>query len=171
MNKLFLVALLLLSHWATSQSLSPTVIASAGRFAQAGGYSLSYTVGEETAIKTVTADNHILTQGFQQPEDFVDGVTQVSLPNLEIKLYPNPATETVGLWVTCLSNTGCVNLRVSLHDLLGREIKVPAEILANGNQTQYAFDLRSLAASVYFIRLQDEPGNSTKTIKFTKTSL
>lgn len=171
MNKLFIAALLLLAHATRAQSLSPTVVASGGRFAQAGGYSLSYTVGEETAIKTVQADNHILTQGFQQPEDVVDGITQVSLPNMEIKLYPNPAGETVGLWVTCLSNTGCANLRVTMHDLLGREIKVPTQILSQGNETQYVFKLNALAASVYFVRLQDESGNAIKTIKFTKTSL
>ena len=163
--------MVLLAHCAFAQSLTPTVVASAGRHAEAGGYMLSYTVGEETAIKTVNAENRILTQGFHQPEDGVTGVTELSLPQMDVKLYPNPSTENVNVWVKCLANTGCANMRVTLHDLLGREIKVATQIKTQGNEMHHAFDVRTLAASVYFVRLQDASSNSATTVKFTKTSL
>ena len=172
MNKpLYILALLMMTQWAVAQSLSPTVVASAGRHAEAGGFMLSYTVGEETAVKTAAAGNRVLTQGFHQPNDGVTGVTELTLPNMDIRLYPNPATEFVTVWVQCRANTGCANLRVTLHDLLGREIKIATQFKTQGNEVQHAFNLTTLAASVYFVRVRDESANTAKTIKFTKTSL
>jgi hypothetical protein len=56
-----------------AQTLSPSVIASGGSFRTAGGYSISYTMGEAVVA---TADNgsHFLTQGFQQPNDLSTGI-------------------------------------------------------------------------------------------------
>ena len=56
----------LISFYASAQSLSPQVIASAGGYASSGGVSLSWTLGE-TFTTTLQNGNNILTQGFQQP--------------------------------------------------------------------------------------------------------
>ncbi|MCB0810769.1 MAG: hypothetical protein KDB96_15940, partial [Flavobacteriales bacterium] len=57
----------LLSAPLSAQSLSPTVIASAGGTGTAGGVTLSWTVGE-TAVQTLDNGTNILTQGFHQAD-------------------------------------------------------------------------------------------------------
>lgn len=152
-----------------AQSLTPTVVASGGAFASNATHSLSYTVGE-LAVTTLSNANNFLTQGFQQPDDKDVGITQLEFQNLQVKLYPNPASETVNLWIKC-DNNACEHLRVSIHDLLGRELNVPGEVGQNGNERLYAFNLKSLAASMYFVRLFDETTSNARIIKFNKTSL
>jgi hypothetical protein len=171
MKRILFAALLLASHAAMAQTLGPTVIASGGRFASAGGYTLSYTVGEETAVATSQAGGFVLTQGFQQPDDKEVGVTEIGLPDMNVKLYPNPADASVSLWLQCTAPGSCANLRVTLHDLLGRTLTLPGTVATQGSESLYTFDLRSLAASVYFVRLQDPTGAFSHTIKFTKTTL
>jgi hypothetical protein len=53
-----------------AQSLSPTVIATAGDYSTASGVSLSWTLGE-IATETYTNGGYYLTQGFQQPVEAV----------------------------------------------------------------------------------------------------
>ena len=161
--------MLVLAGSARAQSLTPTVVATAGNYATGSSHTLSYTIGE-LAVTTLTSANNHLTQGFQQPEDKAVGVTQLQLPNVQVTLYPNPASETLNLWIKCNGNT-CENLTVSIHDLLGRQISVPGELQTNGNELLYAFNLKSLAASMYFVRLQDAGSSLSQIIKFNKTSL
>ncbi len=52
---------------AEAQTLSPSVIPSAGGYFSAANGSLSWTLGE-TVTPTLTAGSNMLTQGFQQPE-------------------------------------------------------------------------------------------------------
>ena len=58
---------LILWNFSFSQSLSPTLISSAGAYAAAGDITLSYSLGE-IAVTTLTTDNLVLTQGFHQPQ-------------------------------------------------------------------------------------------------------
>ena len=68
LRPLFSLPLLgLLSGSLCAQSLSPTVIASAGGTGTAGGVTLSWTVGE-TAVQTLDNGTNILTQGFHQAD-------------------------------------------------------------------------------------------------------
>jgi hypothetical protein len=72
--KLFIVILLNIAGniylVAQVQSLSPSVISIASSYYDAGSFSLSTTVGE-LLTETLTNNNNILTQGFQQP-DYTD---------------------------------------------------------------------------------------------------
>jgi len=54
---------------ANGQSISSSVVASAGGYSEAGEISLSWTLGE-LAVETFTASELILTQGFQQSKSF-----------------------------------------------------------------------------------------------------
>ena len=169
MKRLFFPLALLVATAVNAQSLTPTVVASGGTYASNGTNSLSYTVGE-VAVTTLGASSHYLTQGFQQPDDKSVGITSLEFNNLQVKLYPNPASETLNLWIKC-DNDVCGRLRVSIHDLLGRELAVPGEVLNNGNEKLFAFDVKNLAASMYFVRLQDDNRSFSQVIKFNKTSL
>lgn len=56
-----------------SQSLTLTVIASAGSYYESDNLRLSYTLGE-IAVSTLSTSNLILTQGFQQPTLIISSV-------------------------------------------------------------------------------------------------
>jgi hypothetical protein len=166
---LSLIALALWSIGLQAQSLTPQVVASAGRYTSVGGYSLSYTVGE-ASVTTLAASGHFLTQGFQQPEDKTNGVVSLKWPLLDVTLFPNPAHETLNVWVQCKDNA-CNHLHVSVVDLLGRELPLPGETSGSGNEVRYAFNVKSLSASMYFIRLQDNGRGLSQVVKFNKSSL
>ncbi|HNS18056.1 MAG TPA: T9SS type A sorting domain-containing protein [Bacteroidales bacterium] len=63
-----LLFLLSLIHWAQGQQ----VISSGGNYSEAGGISVSWTLGEPV-IATFSNDGLILTQGFQQPTMIIGG--------------------------------------------------------------------------------------------------
>src|SRR6187549_3571527 len=67
LHLLVLIVLLCAADRSLSQSLSPTVISSAGATFTAGGVQLDQTIGEP-AITTLEAGNIRLNQGFQQSE-------------------------------------------------------------------------------------------------------
>ena len=95
MKKIFplVIAFVLSFQLASSQGieLSPTVIASAGNYSEAGGISLSWTLGE-VAVTTLTQGDIVLTQGFQQSflKDVGFGVHPI---NWQIAAYPNPVVD------------------------------------------------------------------------------
>jgi hypothetical protein len=69
-------------------TLAPSVIASGGGYFEGENLSISWTLGE-LAVSTLTGDNLILTQGFQQPFDIDVGMEEHEL-NWGISVYPNP---------------------------------------------------------------------------------
>lgn len=71
MRHFYSLLFLLLAAVVSAQSLSPSVIASAGGSYASNQFSLDYTLGE-TFITTLTASNNILTQGFHQPRSVVE---------------------------------------------------------------------------------------------------
>ena len=94
---------LLFGIFSYAQTLSPEVISTAGDFFEVSGVgSLSWTLGEPV-VETFTGQSAdvILTQGFQQPEDFGVGITEVfNTGNMSFSLYPNPAINNVRIDLT-----------------------------------------------------------------------
>ena len=78
-----------------AQSLSPSVIASAGDFFSNSSGSLSFTVAEMSMVQTFTATNNVLTQGFQQPDSLSNTGIETLFGNLKVSIYPNPASRFV----------------------------------------------------------------------------
>ncbi len=68
--------------------LTPTVISSAGNFHKTESMSLSWTLGE-VAVTTLSGDNLVLTQGFQQPFGGTVGIEPDPI-KWQISAYPNP---------------------------------------------------------------------------------
>ncbi len=95
--------------------LSPTVIASAGNYSEAGGISLSWTLGE-IAVSTLEQGDLILTQGFQQA--YVEGVGIGLDPiDWQIIAYPNPVSEELSIQFDVLEPT---NFWIEIQDVTGR---------------------------------------------------
>jgi hypothetical protein len=146
---LFSVALGLSILSVKAQSLSPQVIASSGAFSVAGGYSLSYTVGEMSAIQTYSAGGAILTQGFQQPNDIVSGLLDIQKDiNGTFVLYPNPAIEQ--LWFG-YEFDGQGSVEVSLYDVTGRQLDYSLIENYNSGKVTHSLNSSAYAAGQYML--------------------
>ncbi|MCW5906294.1 MAG: T9SS type A sorting domain-containing protein [Chitinophagales bacterium] len=137
--------------WMSAQSLSPTVISSTGGFSSNANGSLSYTVGEMTMVQTFSAGGNILTQGFQQPNDQVVGLLDMTKDDFgSFVVYPNPAVD--NLWFGYqFPEPGRVALAV--YDVLGQKMAD----LYNGNydmgKTTDGFAVANFSAGTYFLSL------------------
>jgi len=138
---------------ALAQSLSPTVVASAGNHAVAGNVQLSYTVGE-VVVTTATGGSSILTQGFHQPVDVSVGITEGNFEG-RISVFPNPASREVFVE----AESEYQNIQGTLTDMQGRVVK---EFTMQGKD-KTSFNVEEYAAATYHLSLTGS-GN-----KFRKT--
>ncbi|MCX6290756.1 MAG: T9SS type A sorting domain-containing protein [Bacteroidetes bacterium] len=138
-------------YHARSQTLSPSVLASSGGYYTASGYSLSSTVAEMTMVTTVSSGSFILTQGFQQPEDF--GVRVAELPQESgVTLFPNPNHGSLALLMNLQKDA---DVLVKVFDAIGREVYFDKFKHVTGIN-QYSLDLSSLTDGMYWIEVLAE---------------
>jgi hypothetical protein len=91
MRKILTIAcsVLFFSIYSQAQlSIEPSVVASSGNYYESSSMTISWTVGE-LAITTLTGNNLILTQGFQQPTIMGTGIDKDEFDG-KIFVYPNP---------------------------------------------------------------------------------
>ena len=79
--------------------------------------------------------------------------------NTNITAYPNPSTGFVTLSGLQLAE------KVSVYDVLGRQIGNSWDITANGSQT---FDISSFSAGVYMLQVNDAQGNKVAVARLVK---
>lgn len=121
MNKhqtVFTVLLGFCLQFTFAQTTSPSVISTAGGLASNEGGSLSYTIGEMAMIETFSTTAHVLTQGFQQPWDFITAVDD-PLSWLGIAVYPNPAS---GFFYVRLQSTLLTEAKLTVTDVLSSQV-------------------------------------------------
>jgi hypothetical protein len=148
-EKLFLMAIIALPVFMNAQSLSPQVISSTGGYATSPSGSLSYTVGEMTMVQTFSAGNTILTQGFQQPNDNITGLLDLTTDEFgSFVIYPNPAVD--NLWFGFqFPESGRVS--ISLTNSLGQKVADVYEAQYSNGKTVEPLSVSSYAAGVYFL--------------------
>ncbi len=120
--KKIIVLLLLVSSafFVRGQSLSPTVVASAGGYLDNGTVSLSFTVGE-VAVTTLTGGDMILTQGFQQPFELDVTAVNDKPVSWSVKTYPNPVDENLHIRFTIQKPE---DFTVVVMDITGKKVFV-----------------------------------------------
>ncbi len=138
-------ALLIAAVTARGQILSPTVLSSSGAYYSSANSSLSVTIGEMTMVETFTASSIILTQGFQQPEDFNVGIISVAEPGWNITAFPNPASNYVTVQ---LNGSAASNVSLSLYDIAG---KLVSDFGSLQNPAGTTLNLSNLAAGAYVL--------------------
>jgi hypothetical protein len=148
-NPILLFSFLLAASCMNAQSISRQVIASSGAYASAGGYSLSYTVGEMAAIQTLSAGSTILTQGFQQPNDITIGLLEIGQQaNGTFVIYPVPAVD--HLWFGYeFDERG--EVEVTLHDITGRVLDFSLRENYTPGKVTHEFDCTPYASGHYVI--------------------
>ena len=90
------------------------------------------------------------------------GISEHEFNNLNIAVFPNPVTDMVAVQVGGLVKD---NLQVDLIDVAGKSIKAT---VINAGQTLAYFDLQTVYAGVYFIKISNGENSITKKIVVTK---
>lgn len=145
----------------TAQTVSPQVVATGGNFISSSAGSISYTIGE-TVTPTLTGGSNIITQGFQQPTDIVNGLLDIDKEAAgSFSVYPIPATDK--LWYGYeFPETGRVT--IALHTLLGQAMEYTlTEAYASG-KVVHSFDCTALAAGSYILSATFTDGNDAPKI-------
>ena len=147
MKKMLAIAILFCASYAFGQQLSPEVISSAGDYQEAGGYSISWTLGEPVT-ETFTGVDNILTQGFQQTNLVVISVSET--PSLDWSVFPNPTADILNIQFPAPTSK---NLTISLFDVNGR--LVSQEVLTAGTSS-HKIDFSGFAAARYQISIGEK---------------
>lgn len=132
-----------------AQSLTPFVISSSGGFYSNSSGQLSFTTAEMTMVKTFSAGNSILTQGFQQPFDFGVFVTSEKNATSSFNVYPNPSAGDFNLLVESKSASAG---EVVVYDAMGKEVFKEKMTLMAGKQI-LPLQLSALNQGIYLLQL------------------
>lgn len=169
MKKQFILLLFCTASFSVEAQLlvTPQVIASGGGFDTTGNISISYTIGEMTAVETADNGNIYLTQGFQQPEGGAQtgvGISDISAPGYELLAYPNPNSGQFFLYVKGEMNG---RLLISVFDATARLTGIlTMEVSPAG--TKKMIDLRAHAPGLYLLRIESEDYRFSKTLRIQK---
>ena len=144
---LYLLLTCIVSQSCWAQTVSPGVISPAGGSSLNGGAMLSSTVGEMTMVKTFSAADVILTQGFQQAYDINVGIHKNNVANNTITLGPNPSRGEVQLF---FNSAAALNLTILIYDMAGKLIYQTTSRKAEHNN-YILLNLSSLAVGDYLL--------------------
>lgn len=139
-------------------AIAQEVVSSAGETQRAGRYEISWTVGEPV-IETISSDSHILTQGFHQTALTVTPVNEMVISSLELKVYPNPASENVIIQLNKLDNDPLFSLFTISGQLLVRKSILESETCIN---------LKNYSSGSYLLKISQGTQMPLKTFKIIK---
>ena len=88
--------LLVVTSFCYSQSLSRSVISPKGGFDNTDNISLEWTLGE-SFIETLTKEDVIITQGFQQ--SYNSRLLEINEYAIHIQIFPNPAISDINVYI------------------------------------------------------------------------
>lgn len=141
---LLLLFSLLSTATLAAQSVTPTVVGSAGGSGQVGEMTVMWTVGE-VAVTTLRGGDMSLTQGFHQPPPgTTDAPLEVEGP-LALSAHPNPVVDYLNVSLPEGSRGGSF----TLVDLLGRTV---LEQASAGGATAMTVDISTLPSGIYVAR-------------------
>jgi hypothetical protein len=136
---LLLTVALLASATLSAQSLTPTVIATAGFGYSSPELQVDMTIGE-TFITTLQTQDNMLTQGFHQPEASIILSVDDKEVAAVVSIFPNPATHDVNVTVN-----GAAPNEVHVFDGNGR-------VVMSAQRTS-SINIQPLAAGMYTLRV------------------
>jgi len=164
MRKLvFLFIACLVVSYANGQSVSSSVVATAGNSVETGDINVSWTVGE-VAVETLgtAGQTVVLTQGFQQGYFEITSIGDPLNSEFKINVYPNPASDFI--WID-LKSENKIDAIVEIYNMEGKLVYNKNWEFANG-PNKVALD--DFNASQYIIRVSDSSGKILQTFKLIK---
>ena len=154
----FVSAFLLLSLSSYGQTISKQVIGPAGSTYENGNNKLSSTTGEVVVGAMTSEDGSIqLGNGYYPSLDLSTLNTESPELQLQVKVYPNPTTETI-----FITHPTEQFFEVAIMDVNGKQI------LQSQYQKQQPLSLQSLASGTYFVTVTTRDSKQTNTYKIIK---
>lgn len=95
--------------------------------------------------------------------DFNDTVEDIKVPEVNVKVYPNPMVSNVSVEFLLTKEE---NVKTVIYDYLGRQIQVIANKTYYAGENTLDYDATSLISGVYIIKF--EAGSFQKSIKVVK---
>jgi len=161
---------LLFAKLSFSQRIERSLVATAGNTLTAGGYELSFSIGEVAVTvlpassfqpKDFSAFLQFASIGFQQPHVAKTGSY---LQQSWVSVYPNPAVSIVHLDVHGFEKQ--VN-QVRIIDMNGRQVLTSTNVF-NAGSTE--INISSLAVGYYIISVKEQGSNKTVSTKIFKAN-
>jgi len=131
-------ALALTAH---AQSISQDVVGTAGNEMLTPNITLSYTIGEP-AVNYWPTGGVVLTEGFQQNEVLITGISETP-EAVNVNVYPNPFS--TSFTVELNRDNGYA---FTITDALGRHVNANTVDVANDKTT---VDMQNMASGIYFL--------------------
>lgn len=158
-TKFIFLLLLLIQVCVFGQTLEPQLLSSAGKEFVNNDNSLCWSLGE-ISIATISSNDAILTQGFQQTGIYT---TATLNPEMEINLslYPNPTVDYITIKI---EDDEYVNKAFRIIDING---KICHYGIITSNK--HTIDISKFTSGLYFISLSGEKGIIITNSKFLKT--
>ena len=167
-NKLVLIVVFgLCCLFVHSQTLTPTIVSSSGGYYTSVNGALSFTVAEMTMVQTFTSSGNILTQGFQQPEDYTVGIPETQEISEDFLIYPNP---TNGNFVLSYLNNDNSETTIRIYNLAEQVVMVKQVSLSAGLNT-VNFDISSFSQGMYILELAMINSKGEKKTTYHKINL
>jgi len=135
------------------------VISSAGNTYSAGGYEVSWTLGEPV-IETIKGTNNTLTQGFHQTNLTVTALDELNLPGLNLSVYPNPVKHILNIKAIGRED---IKLQYRIFGIDGR-LLFQREIMNNPEE----INMLPYAAGSYLLKVSTTGDNPLQTFKIIK---
>jgi len=154
MKTVALSALLFLQLFAKGQSVSASVLNSAGNNYSQGNYSLEWSVGELAIVEPMKSIDGlvIISNGFLQPGiPSTNPISQFS--GDELKILPNPTYNKIEI---NLSTSQLGVLTMLVYDTKGKLVKT-AKCASYGVPIVEKIDLTGVASGTYFLKIDLTP--------------
>lgn len=142
--------------------LVPTVISPAGNFHKTENMSLSWTLGE-VAVTTLSGNNLVLTQGFQQPFGSAVGI-EPNPVKWQISAYPNPVRNELRLQFDLPEVT---DFSLEVQDVSGR-VMFQQEFDAVYPGDIIPVEMSDYKEGVYFFRIATMDAKQVRVISISK---
>ena len=154
----FTLAILLVSLTGFTQTISKQVIGPAGATYENGNNKLSYTAGEVLVGAMTSEDGSIqLGNGYYPSLDLSTLNTQSPELKLQVKVYPNPTTESI-----FITHPTEQFFEVAITDVSGKQI------LQTAHQRQQPLNVQSLTSGTYLVTVTTKDSKQTNTYKIIK---
>ncbi len=157
MKKTLLGLALISSSISIAQSVTPDVTASAGAHFAIPSIQISWTLGE-TITQTLSNSSAQLTQGFQQSNISVVGISDYDF-SYSVEAFPNPTIDVVRIKLSDNFTEG----RLSIIDPTGKIIH-KKEI----TESEFILDFAPYSQGTYFLNLMNSTGELLHTVRLQK---
>jgi len=151
MKKAILLTIFTLTiFYASSQTLTPSVVSSAGASQKSGDLELTFTVGE-VAITTLQSGDKTLTQGFHQQNVIVTSIYTLEHNGISISAFPNPVENLINIRVTKLYSD--TEYQITIFDMQGKQIQLPIFENDMDSAINYSVNVTEISKGQYIVAI------------------